>query len=419
MQIEHRPSNALKLLYVLLTFLSCMSTYNVNYTKFKLGSVVIAMIGVVYFLIFFNTYKIDIFYQFLKKYMFFIAVMLAVSLIVYVADLSSVDVIKRGVEKITYQMITILAALSTVYIFRKQAIDYTCAGFLLFNFVALLMAVKSSGISAALADFIYFIQSKGDARGFMRLLELHEVIFSYGLFIIYYAYKGLHDKRNFIFFTLCTLFFLLGFKRIGAGGLLLSLSIIPILRKMRYKSVRKLVRIISILLLIIGFLYVIIVQTGLFVRIMNELKIDMMGRQNLYQYINNYYRISPLFLGHGFGSVTRILQSAGNIKINDTTISKLTALHNDYVTMYVEMGFFGFLAWESYFLIYLRQFSEKYGRDVLSIYFLMTVYLFTTYFTDNTALYFLVTIVFRIIPMCVAVSKVDDSKGEGKDVKVM
>ena len=58
---------------------------------------------------------------------------------------------------------------------------------------------------------------------------------------------------------------------------------------------------------IISFAYVVITRVGLFDTIMEHFNIDTMGRSEVYNYIEKYYRISLGFIGYGFEYTTVIL----------------------------------------------------------------------------------------------------------------
>ncbi len=398
-----------KYIYILFTTLACLSTYQLSYTKFKAALILFVGLTVIDFAVRFKTKRLKFIGSFFLEYSKYIWILLVVSLLIYVTNTSDKSLIVRGGTKIFYQILTIFIAICAIYEFEDKAVLYTFYGFAIFNFIALFLALKDTGsISQAISDIIYFVTSMGDARGYMRHLELSEATFTFGLFAIFFVVDGLKDKKNRKRLFISLFFFYTGFKRIGWFGMILSVFLYYITKWLSDKHLKLIVKVILYGFVAFGFGYVVFVRSGLFVQTMNELKIDMMGRQNLYQYIEDYYVINPLFLGHGFESIRAILASAGDLKVNDTLISKLTALHNDYLAMYIQMGFFGFLAWEYYKFVDSPSFCWKYGRKSFMVMAMANIYMGITYMTDNSAMYFLPTILLWMLPMHFAIKDSDD-----------
>lgn len=196
--------------------------------------------------------------------------------------------------------------------------------------------------------------------------------------------------------------FFLGYKRIGMIGLVAAILFYVLMRKERIGVLKASGLVMMLAILVYGISYVVIVRSGLFVRICTELGVELMGRQNLYRYIKDYYHISPAFMGHGFGCIEYILGHAGDIKVNNTYISRMTALHCDYLAMYIQMGMIGFLLWEICRFVDIPLSCSRYGKECYLSALLTTLYLGITYMTDNTALYFLVCMVQFLIPAAFA-----------------
>lgn len=391
----------MKAIYIITSILSCFSIYNRFPSSLKVMSVAFVGIAIIDFMLKFKTDNLKTLWSFLIEYNKYIIIMLLVSLLVYINDLSSMSLIVRGFAKIFYQILTILVAIFAVYEFKEKCIDYTFEAFSIFNFLCMILAIKDTGnISQVISDIQYFLTSGGDAIGYMKLLELHEVTFCFGMFIIYYLVKDY--KANWKKITISMFFFLVGMKRAGLLGL--GGAIFYWLLVRHNKHVKLITKVMMWSFVIFAFGYVIFVRSGAFVALMNALDINLMGRQNLYQYIEQYYVISPFFMGHGFESIKQLLAAAGDIKVNETLISKLTALHNDYLAMYIQMGFFGFFAWTWYRFVNITNFCSKYGNKALISCAMCSIYAGITYLTDNTAMYFYMVMMGWMIPLAFAVS---------------
>lgn len=400
-----RAAALLKYIYILLTAVSCYSTF--GSAKLKVATIPFVGIAFLDFCFRFdcnllNRKELKQVWQWFKEYMLYILLLFVVTAVIYIGDTADTPLMKRGLEKIFYSTITIFVAIAAIYEFREKAPLYTYYGYALFNAIAIPVAVKNTGsLSQCVSDFMYFMTSGFDAVGFMKWLELHEVTFGFGIFLIYFFLDGL--KKNLKHFLVSFFFFFIGFKRIGFGGVVLAFIGYELSHHMTDKQVKLVCSILMWGFIAYAFGYVVMVRSGLFVALMQAMDIDLMGRQNLYRYIEDFYSLSPFFLGHGFESVTSILKNAGNIKVAETMISKLSALHNDYLTMYIEMGFFGFSAWLYYKFIQFNNFCWKHGsRKAYLMAVLSTMYLGLCYSTDNVSKYFLVSIPFWICPLAYA-----------------
>lgn len=399
----HKENSVLKWVYIWLTAISCLSIYkSTEWTKLKLASVLFIVIALLHFMLYFKSKHIKTLWGFLWRYSIFLIILLDISLFINVITESDISLIKSGVVKIFYQFLTVFVAISAVYVFEDKAVDYTFWGFALFNFLAILIALSECGINGAVWSIQKFVTTGGDADGFMKRLELHDATFAFGLFLIHYFVAGI--KTHKAQFLIGLFFFVIGFKRIGLGGLVLAILLSEIMKTMKEPNAVVFGRVVMLAFAIAGAGCVIMIRSGLFEYIMNELNIDMMGRQNLFKYIENFYELSPRFIGHGFESIRYILSQAGNVKVNNTYIARMSAIHSDYLRMYIELGFWGFAFWEWYTFVFMPKEMTKFSFQAFVVYVACTAYLAFTYFTDNTAMFFLVSVAYRMIPPGMAVT---------------
>lgn len=416
---EIRPGLAfsdrfLRIVYIAAIFGIGLSARGAAYTKLKGGIIPFIFCAAIDFCFRFRLDSAKTIWAFLKKYAQYILLLTIVSLVVYVSDASTTALILRGLQKIFYQILTVFGAVCAVYEFRKKAPLYTYYGMVLANAFMILVAAKETGsVGQIVSDFKYFLTSGFDAQGFMRILELHEDTFAFGVLMVWFMLDGI--RKNKWKLLVCMFFFFLGFKRIGMFGIFVAAALYLLSRKLSDDSLKKLMMGIMIVMMVYGFLYVWFVRSGNFVKLMDELGIDLMGRQNLYKFIEDYYVISPLFMGHGFESIEHILKGAGDIKVANTYISRMSALHCDYLAMYIQMGFIGYIAWMYYRFIDVTHFCGKYGRKAMLAWALSMIYLGITYMTDNTSMYFLPCMVQFMIPLAFAIKKGEDYGSDNQE----
>ena len=394
----------LRTVYILAVFGIGMSARGAAYTKLKGGIIPFIFLVTIDFCFRFRLDGAKTLIAFLRKYAQYILLLTIVSLVVYVSDTSDTALIARGMQKVFYQILTVLGAVCAVYEFREDAPLYTYYGMVLANAFMILVAAKETGLAGQIiSDVRYFLISGGDAQGFMKILELHELTFSFGVLMVYFMIDGV--RKNWKRLLICTLFFIIGYKRIGIFGVVTTVAVYGLSRKLSNDSLRRMLLVGLGTMMAYGIFYVWFVRTGGFVKLMDDLNIDLMGRQNLYAYISDYYEISPLFMGHGFESIEYILKNAGDVKVANTYISRMTALHCDYLAMYIQMGFFGYIAWMYYRFISTTRFCAKYGRKCMLAWALSMIYLGITYTTDNTSMYFLPCMAQWLIPLAFAIGE--------------
>lgn len=194
--------------------------------------------------------------------------------------------------------------------------------------------------------------------------------FAFGALLMYFFVK-----KEWKYVLISFIFVYLANKRI----VLLSL-VISILAKMItdiFKNV-KTKHIIWLSIIIFAYLYIYGVSISWLDTFAMDNSINTMGRLDIYKYVEELYEFRIDFLGNGIGSVMT--------KLETLNINTARNLHNDFLKLYIEIGFWGLLI---YCLIYNYIFSyinKKYEKSIQLIFVLM-VYTFMLYTTDNTLIY--------------------------------
>ena len=116
----------------------------------------------------------------LPVYLLYIAVLLMWSLGVWMHDLTQTASIVRGVSKLLYQCAAILFAVGFVYLCGERAADALFAAMALTNALIALLELPGYGLMQSVLSVIDGIVSYGNAAGYMRALEIHDVTFLFG-----------------------------------------------------------------------------------------------------------------------------------------------------------------------------------------------------------------------------------------------
>lgn len=237
--------------------------------------------------------------------------------------------------------------------------------------------------------FNYLISPEEASLAVTKYFEMHELMFSFGVLLIYYLlFENKNIKRHYLKIVTLIIFIFLGYKRIEFLAIALTIVMFVIVKKLKLRGMT----ILGVCMIIIALIYVYITRDGSLIDIFNKYNINVMGRDQLYNFINTYYEVSPEFLGHGWGFVEKILEA------NSLKMSGITSIHNDIVRIYTDCGFWGMIAWFWYQFIYMTRYAnKKHNVKVARLYFCISFYMFITYMTDNTITYTNLLITFAIV----------------------
>lgn len=402
-ELTEKRHIVLEIIYIIIIAASAMGdskTFDFSYDLtrlFKALTLLAAALGLGALLVTGKLGKAKKCARFVGVYGFVLLGIIIWSIFLWIVNLETVDFILRGTLKFMFQCIVLLIIFAAVYMFGERAIYATFYGLALANTVMIAINLGVYGLPASIESIVTMI-STGDQAGFTRALEIHDITFTYGFFVIYFLFFAQHTKERTFCFFLSAFYFLMGWKRIALFALIAALFVGLVLGMMKSKYRIMLMKTIAWLFVLASFAYVLVVRFGVFEYLMNYFEIDSMGRNEIYDYIHDYYNISIGFLGYGFEYTTIILQDA--MLNNPEAHIGVLGLHNNILTEYIELGFLGFWAWLIYTWVFqLRWMLSHWGEKVAMLFFLCEMYIFLTYTTDNTLYYFYSSMVLRLMPM--------------------
>ena len=328
-----------------------------------------------------------------------IAVYTLVSMYIWVSDFSHGASISRAGQKILFQTITIIYSVFMCYLFEDRAVNYLFFGMCATNTAIMLLEAPKYGIIESIASVVTCIVTFGNAEGFVRALEIHDITFLFGQFFIYYLMFAPKDsaqekrvRRRGI--ALSVFFMLLGLKRIALPAVLLVCVYVKLLRMI--KKPGKFILATGIGLVLFFYVYLYLTRSGILVAFLESLGIDMMGRDVLWSLPNEYYELSPFWKGLGFEGVTDLV----NMWYREGLINHAYPLHNDILKIFIELGALGFTLWAGiHYILYPSYWMKRHDTETGMLYMALLLYMTVTYLTDNTAFYFWSCIGLRLIPM--------------------
>ncbi len=326
-------------------------------------------------------------------------IMLAQSMAIWIAEQDAMSLIKRGGATIAYQLLGIAAVAGAYVLFGQKAVLYTFLGMIGGNALLLLSAVAKIGAGDFIRQLLAFYMSiGGEDNAASRAMEVHDLTFAFGLFVIYYWLFAKGKPGRVWCLLIACAFFLLGWKRIAIPGILLAGAYVWWMRRLPEPRAKAWTMRFGLALVAFSFANLLVIRTGLYAQICNALGIDTMGRIELLRFIERYYTLDPLYMGYGIGFITRMMQDF--IESGRAVLNAAMSIHNDILARYIELGFLGFTVWAVY-LFYLtpRFIASRWSREAATAFFAAMLYCFLTYLTDNTAGYFHINFCLRLFPL--------------------
>lgn len=319
------------------------------------------------------------------------------SLGIWISEFQTFDYILRGSLTSFYMLTNILMLCAAVYLFGAKSIMYVMVGMFMTNTLIFLQVGQANGLPRLIQEYITlvftFASNTGDA---IKQMEIHGLVYGWGAFIIFFAThkaRTRRQKRIQILMLLSSIFyFTTGFKRIAVPAVVVSIVAIHIWQKQSTRKLKVKVRWMSLLVIAALFGYLWLIKTGIFYDICEKYEIDLMFRDVLYKFYEDFYELTPTYLGRG---VRFIYEYGSAVKEGSRE-----ALHNVYLETYIEVGFWCWIIWMYYDLNWrVRRVSDRYEMPPAAVLMGMNVYVFFTYLTDNTLYYYCINVVYRIAVM--------------------
>lgn len=299
----------------------------------------------------------------------------------------------------TTAYIPILMSISALFLFKKKAFSLTVYAIIISWLLSVFSSIYVWGPDVVKGAIIqaYFYDEAWQLGYGINHLEFHDISLSIGYIFIYLMFRKSFSVSDKIIFAFLILIGFISLKKIVLLGILavlfyyLFLKIF--LRKIKFQFI-----IFSgyiIILVCIAFVFDLYI-TKLFYVFIDEFNINTMNRTVFYKMITDLSEFSVFFEGLGRNTVAILFQK--ELYWDQFDLSKIGAVHCDILKMYVENGFFLFLFWLWFKIIFITKiFKEKFNINASIIYFLSILYTFILYFTDNTEVYFTCNVLFILL----------------------
>ena len=291
----------------------------------------------------------------------------------------------ESVKSASRPTLMILSAIMIYHYYGRNAVDVLFYAACLNYSIYIIEFIRNFGIKGFL-NYIVITNTQS------KVLEVHELTFIFGLFIVYYMWMSEQNHAK-VRLAISIVFCFLGFKRILAFALMI-VFLLYIILKSGVMSEQKFVRFFPKFLFSFCILWILISSGDILSEISKVLNFSLMGRDRLARLLEGKYTISPFYVGKGIGYVHRVLTDyAASITWYTTT-----GFHNDILKYYIELGailcvvlYLNITCWNT-----KRLMMQASVRAAMLYLFLMTLTLFG-WATDNLSTYPNYLVAFHVI----------------------
>ena len=329
---------------------------------------------------------------------------LVLSLFLWAIEAAETAMMIKGAFYSIYVILAVMVSACTIYLLRNKAILISCIAMSIANIMIIAPVATEGGMNEFMNELISLIVTFGEDTGpLMKTIEIHDLTFAFGLYLMYAIInKDVYGRR--VVICLSLIFSMTGLKRIAAAGIVIGVVLYNLLIRIPKKTVKRISLIIIGLIIATSFIYITAVQRGLF-DYLEIIGMDTKGRNLIYSYISKLCDVNPAFLGHGLGF------SGEKWKLPLYSKLHQDAYHNEFLKMFVELGFSGYFIWIFSNLPYRYIHMERSQGKKGGLLFLgMAIYCYITYATDNTYYYYYTNMAIFLLAMyplgCSSVSEI-------------
>lgn len=262
------------------------------------------------------------------------------SLLLWLFQGSSFGYISRGISDIISKVLAIYGGISFVYLLKERIIKCTLIAALITYTISLII-----GFSKNPNELISAILSRGGQYISGSYNELHEVAFILGLYVLFIIFMnndGKYVEKPKMAIFLSCICILIAWKRIEIFALILCIIYFIIIDKLGELYKFKIISITGTVLIVFCLLYVSLSVSSSLVTLMEVYNINLMGRGIIYKYFRQFCDFKLSYFGQGVGFVSKQFDFTTAADLYN--MSRIKALHNDFLKIYIEIGFFWFFA---------------------------------------------------------------------------
>ena len=314
-----------------------------------------------------------------------------ISMIIWLVDCPETGFIVRGSINVLCAALNVLCVASAYYMFGEKTVWYTLGAMALTVTLVTGDVMRRFGAGRVLTEYARLLCTfAGDTGKAMEQLEMHDLMQGLGVFSMYCLFCIKDYRRYAAGFAVSAFFFSVGLKRIDVIGILMACVAGAFYNRLPEKAKRAFPGVMTAFIFFFAYGYLILIKRGMYTPLMERLGINTMSRDHIYEFYKDFYELSPSFMGKGARYIYKVWSDYHSLG-RGMVVEDMP--HNEFMTYYIELGFWGFLFWLWSNTWYRMGFVRKrVGTESLSLLIMSIIYMFLTYATDNTFFYYSINI---------------------------
>lgn len=304
------------------------------------------------------------------------------TVVVRVIGGDEMGIIPQAISTTCFVIVDILMVIALIDLFHEKAVDLFFYALIVSHFVSLLFAIRDLGIEGVVAYL-------GGDETHLGYFEMHDIGVAVVPFILYYIFK-LHfikKKNRKLYVRLLVLFGILFLCGKRSGMLACAFGIAAIFffvdRNNKLRN-RQFARILLLSAFVFSYFYVCVIKLGILKMVCNLLGINTMGRVEVYAWFEDQYNLTPLYFGEGFQYIRRYMECGKG----DWLVNAFHYLHNSILQIYIETGFWGFIMWFGFLLVWIpKKVRSIYGSNGYTFYAILMAATVLMFAVDNVLTY--------------------------------
>ena len=302
------------------------------------------------------------------------------SLVLWIMQLQDRDYIVRGSLNTIYMFTIIGYFLSAYYLFGGRSIYLNFYTMCAANTVKLLQVCLAYSPGQVFSEYFALLRTfTGETGDAIHAMELHDMVFGFGPYIVFFLLYRKKGRLQLGHLLLACFFFTLALKRIAVPGVILGALVGGIYLRLPDRFKTLFARLVGYTAIVGVFLYIWGIRSGVYFQLADALHIDLMSRDFLFTYYEDLYDFSPTYLGQGI----RFIYEYGQ-----NTTTQVGAVHCVFLEFLIETGFWCWTIWLFYEMRFrIHRVAKRFGLRSAAFLLAATVYMWTTFMTDNTSFY--------------------------------
>lgn len=314
-----------------------------------------------------------------------------ISMIIWMVNCPETGFIVRGSINILCAVLNVLCIASAYYMFSEKTVWYTLGAMALTVTLVTADVMHRFGAVRVLTEYAQLLSTfAGNTGKAMEQLEMHDLMQGMGVFSMYCLFCMKDYRRYAAGFVVSAFFFSVGLKRIDVIGIMIACGAGAFYNRLPEKGKRAFPCIMTVFIFLFAYGYLILIKRGMYTPLMERLGINTMSRDHIYEFYKDFYELSPSYTGKGVRYIFKIWSDYHNLG-RGLVVEDMP--HNEFMTYYIELGFWGFIFWLWCNTWYRIGFVRKrFGTESLPLLIMSIIYMFLTYATDNTFFYYSINI---------------------------